>query len=443
MLSNQKLVDDFDYNTAKSIPLCKSCIDGKLHRSSFPKKGRTRPQNPLELVHSDICGPMKTPSLSGAKYFLTFVDDKTHYIWIYVLKQKSEAFSKFLKWKALVELESTFKLKVLRTDNGGEYTSTEFNEYLKREGIKHELSVPKNPEQNGVAERLNRTLIEAVRAMLSSSKLPHKFWAEALSTAVYLKNRSYTKAVIKMTPHEAWSGRRPSVKHLRVFGCTAYSHIPRDERLKLDPKARQCILLGYSNTTKGYRLYDIKRDRVFHSRDVVFDEMKLGFQKEQDGSMTENNYFGIDLSSNQTDDVRDAVPDQNDVPDDIEDSETNTETEGETETVRRSHRERKRPDYYGTWIHTADAQRREPQSVTEAMSSNEREMWSEAMEREMKSIQSNNVWELVELPQGKKPIGCKWVYKIKTGADGEVKNTKLNLLPRVSLVLTMMRHSVQ
>ena len=214
MLSNQKLVDDFDYNTAKSIPLCMSCIDGKLHRSPFPRKGRTRPQNPLELVHSDICGPMKTPSLSGAKYFLTFVDDKTHYIWIYVLKQKSEAFSKFLEWKALVELESTFKLKVLRTDNGGEYTSTEFNEYLKREGIKHELSVPKNPEQNGVAERLNRTLIEAVRAMLSSSKLPHKFWAEALSTAVYLKNRSYTKAVIKMTPHEAWSGRRPSVKHL-------------------------------------------------------------------------------------------------------------------------------------------------------------------------------------------------------------------------------------
>ena len=158
--------------------------------------------------------------------------------------------------------------------------------------------------------------------------------------------------------------------------------------------------------------------------------MKLGFQKEQDGSMTENNYFGIDLSSNQTDDVRDAVPDQNDVPDDIEDSETNTETEGETETVRRSHHERRRPDYYGTWIHTADAQRREPQSVAKAMSSNEREMWSEAMEREMKSIQSNNVWELVELPQGKKPIGCKWVYKIKTGADGEVKRYKARLVAK-------------
>ena len=88
MLSNQKLVDDFHYNTAKSIPFCKACIDGKLHRSPFPKKGRTRPQNPLELVNSDICGPMKTQSLGGAKYFITFIDDKTHYIWIYTLKQK-------------------------------------------------------------------------------------------------------------------------------------------------------------------------------------------------------------------------------------------------------------------------------------------------------------------------------------------------------------------
>ena len=123
-----------------------------------------------------------------------------------------------------MELESSFKLKTLHTDNGGEDTSNEFNEFPKREGIKYECSVPKTPEQNGVAERLNRTLIETVRAMLSSSRLPRKFWAEALSTAVYLKNRSYTKAVLDMTPHEAWSGSKPNVKHLRVFGCIAYSY---------------------------------------------------------------------------------------------------------------------------------------------------------------------------------------------------------------------------
>ena len=126
------------------------------------------------------------------------------------------------------------KLKALRTDNGGEFTSTEFNDYLKREGIRREFSVTKTPEQNGVAERLNRTLVESVRSMISDAKLPQKFWAEALSTAVYLRNRSPTKAVTGMTPYEAWSGEKPGVGHLRAFGCAAYAHVPKDERKKLE-----------------------------------------------------------------------------------------------------------------------------------------------------------------------------------------------------------------
>ena len=119
------------------------------------------------------------------------------------------------------------KLKVLRTDNGGEYTSADFKKYLKKEGVRHELTVPKTPEQNGVAERMNRTLVEAVRSMLAEAKLPHCFWAEALSTAVYLRNRSPTKAVKGMTPFEAWTGDKPIVEHLRAFGCAAHAHGPR------------------------------------------------------------------------------------------------------------------------------------------------------------------------------------------------------------------------
>ena len=141
-------------------------------------------------MHSDVCGKINTKSYGGAEYFLTFTDDKTRYAWVYPLKQKSEVFSRFLEWKAVAEKSSGHKLKTLRTDNGGEFTSNEFENYLKSEGVKHELSVPKTPEQNGVAERLNRTLIEAVRGMLIQSKLPQKFWVEALSTAVHLHNRS-------------------------------------------------------------------------------------------------------------------------------------------------------------------------------------------------------------------------------------------------------------
>ena len=270
-IAREKLVNGFVYDIKQCTKFCESCVKGKFHKSKFPNAGRRRAQKPLELVHSDVCGKLNSKSLSGAEYFLTFVDDYTHYTWVYVLKKKHEVFQKFVEWKTMVEKESEYQLKTLRTDNGGEYTSNEFKEYVKVEGLKHELTIPKTPEQNGVAERMNRTLLESVCSMLIGANLPHKFWAETLTTAVYLRNRSPTKAVAGMTPFEAWNGYKPDVAHLRVFGCTVYAHIEKDERSKLDPKAKKCILLGYGVQTKGYRLYDIERKRVFYSRNVLFE----------------------------------------------------------------------------------------------------------------------------------------------------------------------------
>ena len=153
------------------------------------------------------------------------------------------------------------KLKVLRSDNGGEYTGKQFQEYLRSEGVRHELTVPKTPQQNGVAERLNRTLMETVRTMLVESKLSQQFWGEAVSTAVYLKNRSPTIAVKGMTPFEALYGKKPNVKHLRAFGCVCYPLIMKDERKKLDPVAKRCILVGYGTEVKGYRVILIELER--------------------------------------------------------------------------------------------------------------------------------------------------------------------------------------
>ena len=235
----------------------------------------------LDLVHSDVCGKIGTKSLGGSEYFVTFLDDHTRYIWVYILKHKGEVFQKFREWKALVEKSTECKVKTLRCDNGGEYTSAKFIAYLTQEGIKHELTTPHTPQQNGAAERLNRTLIEGVHTMLADSKLPHKFWAEALSTYAYLRNRSPTKLLSGITPHEAWYGSKPDVSSIRIFGCSAYAHVPKVERRKLDFKARGCIMLGYGTTQKGYRLYDLECMKVIHNRDVIFNEKSTpGIQKE-------------------------------------------------------------------------------------------------------------------------------------------------------------------
>ena len=252
------------------MKFCEACVDGKHHQCKFPTSGGSRSKEPLGLVHSDVCGKMSVKSLSGAEYFLTFIDDTACYVWVYILKRKDEVFARFLEWKALAEKLTGRKLKVLRTDNGGEYTSAEFEAYMKKGGVQHELTVTKTPEQKSAAERMNRTLVETTQSMLADSKLPQKFWAEALSTAGYLRNRSPTKSVEAMTPSEAWTGKKPNVNHLRIFGCAAYAHVAKDKQRKLDSKAKKCIFLGYGNETKGYRLYDPRRERVFYSRDVVF-----------------------------------------------------------------------------------------------------------------------------------------------------------------------------
>ena len=157
--------------------------------------------------HSDVCGELNVKSLGGAKYFLTLVDDNTRYVWICISKHKSEVFDKFLEWKALVENSSGHMLKALHTNSGGEYVSSKIKNFLKKEGVHHKLTVPKTPDQNGVAEHLNRTLIGTVCSMLCESKLPQCFRAEAVSTAVCIRNQSPTKAVDGSTPIEAWTGK--------------------------------------------------------------------------------------------------------------------------------------------------------------------------------------------------------------------------------------------
>lgn len=356
---------------------------------------------------------MGEKSHGGAEYFVTFIDDHSWYAWVYPLKKKDQVFEQFVKWKTQVEKSSGRKLKKLRSDNGGEYTSTVFENYLKSDGIQHEKTIPKTPQQNGVAERLNRTLVEMSRSMLLDAKLPTKYWAESVSTAVYLRNRCPTEAVKDKTPYEAWYGKKPKVDHLRVFGCDAYTHVPKDERGKFDSKAKKCVHLGYGETTKGYRLFDPSKDKVIYSRDVRFNEtMKTDIDSDTCKSTDER--VIIDFSSH------------NEEPEESAGA-PSSETPSESNQIRRSIRQRRQPDYYmreRTYLTLAQ----EPTSFKEAVTSPEKSKWTNAMKSEMKSLKDNDVWDLVELPAGREAVGSKWVFKLKTGADGTVERYKARLV---------------
>ena len=235
----------------KPDSLCEGCILGKQHRESFPSGKSIRAKAPLEIVHSDLCGPMQAPSLAGSQYFLTFIDDFTRKTWVYFLKNKSEVFEKFRNFKALVENQSGLHIKVLRTDRGGEYISKEFLRFCRENGIHKQFTARYTPQQNGVAERKNRTIMDMARSMLKAKHLPNDYWAEAVNCAAYILNRCPTKAVMNKVPEEAWSGRKQGVTHMKVFGCVAYAHIPDQLRRKLDNKGEKCIFIGYSEESKA------------------------------------------------------------------------------------------------------------------------------------------------------------------------------------------------
>ena len=372
-LAREKMVNEFNYSEKTEIQFCESCLEGKQPRKPFPHHSLNRAKETLELVHTDVCGKVNAKSLSGSEYFLTFIDDRTRYSWVYILKRKSDVFQTFREWKAMAEKSTGKPLKTLRSDNGGEYTSLEFERYLKEQGIIHQLTIPKSPQQNGVAERLNRTVMNMVRSILAVYKMPQRFWAEALNTAVYLRNRSPTTAVKGKTPFESLTGKKPSVGHLRIFGCAAYRHVMDDERKKLDPKTEKCVFLGYSENRKGYRLFDTRRQKAIHSHDVVFDETVSGLK-----DVKENKYVKIRLGTDEGDDegitletTESDTTEPEEISSMVETTESNTteseETPSTVTTVRKSGRNRQRPDFYGAYVNMADVNS-EPLTIQEALS---------------------------------------------------------------------------
>lgn len=220
-LLNEKCAFGKDY--VSDLSFYDHCVLGKHHKTTFSTSVHNT-RTMLEYVHSDLWGSSSTPTLGGNRYFLSIIDDYTRKVWVYLLKEKSDTFDKFNNWKRQVENQTGKKIKFLRTDNGLEFCNTDFDNMCKESGITRHKTVPYTSQQNGVAEMMNRTILDKVRCMMLSSGVPKSFWGEAGMTACYLINLTPSAALNGDTPHEKWFGKLSDYSMLRTFGYTAFSH---------------------------------------------------------------------------------------------------------------------------------------------------------------------------------------------------------------------------
>ena len=454
--------------------ICQTCLVGKQSRDSFPKASTWRASQVLQLIHSDICGPITPMSNSNKRYLITFIDDYSRKTWVYFLAEKSHAFDTFKNFKNRVEKETNKFIKGLRTDRGGEYTSQQFNEFCLKNGINRQLTSAYTPQQNGVAERKNRTIMNMVRSMLYDMKIPRSFCPEAANWAVHVLNRCPTLAVKDMTPEEAWGGSKLSVQYFRVFGCISHVHVPAAIRNKLDNRSVKCVLLGVSDESKAYRLYNPATNKIIVSRDVRFEEDKSWIWDENNEATlavdlewedeTASNDAAADEECDEADETAaiepqdrvistGAVAIEGAVAQEQGDATGNNEAVTVTAAIRDDsglmadertivpfgRRHRQQPvwmrDYdcgegvseeeeISTLAMFASA---DPIAFEEAVKSAK---WRNAMDLEIQSIEKNETWELTDLPVGGKMIGVKWVYKTKLNEHGEVEKFKARLVAK-------------
>ncbi|GJU16302.1 putative RNA-directed DNA polymerase [Tanacetum coccineum] len=420
-IQKDRVLESFEF---KSNDVCEACLLGKMTKSPFIGTCE-RGEGLLDLVHTDVCGPFQSTTKDGKHYYVTFTDDFSRYGYVYLIKHKSDTFEVFKKYQNEVENQLGRKIKVLRSDRGGEYLSIKFFDHLKNCGIVSQLTPPRTPQLNGVAERRNRTLLDMVRSMMCRATLPISFWGYALETAAHILNLVPTKKVSK-TPFEMWKGKRPSLGHIKIWGCEVF--VRREAQDKLEARSEKCLFVGYPKESFGYLFYKPKDNVVFVARRGVFLEREM-ISKEDSGSK-------IDLEE-----IQESVDEEPIVnTDSQQEVVTPVEPNDVSLPIRRTSRVSKPPQdpqfYYGFHIEedkisdSTLSELDEPANYKEAMASPEAAKWKEAMKSEIQSMYDNQVWNLVDTTTGLKTVGCKWIFKKKTDMDGKVHTYKARLVAK-------------
>ena len=319
------------------------------------------------------------------------------------MKFKSEVVGIFWRFKKNVENKSRCKIQSIRSDNGIEYTSSDFNLYCEEAGIEHQFTAPYTPEQNGVSERRNRYIMEMVRCMLHEKNLPKLFWAEAANTAVFLQNRLPTKLLEEKTPFEVWYDNKPSLSFLKIFGSICFVHIPQIKRDKLDKKAMQGIFVGYSDVSKAYKVYHPQTQKMVITRDVHFHE---GKQWDWGDSQRNEQLSGLLQDESIDDSQRRVTADL--LQDELFDDSPIRSTRSLDDIYQRSNVAICEPEGYEKAKHNLE--------------------WQKAMQEEICMIEKNCTWELVDRPPSKNVIGVKWIFITKLNADSTINKYKASLV---------------
>ena len=403
--------------------VCEPCIMAKMHREPFPLSD-SKSTGPLQLVHMDVCGPMETPSHGGSRYVATYLDDYSKLSVVQPVERKSDVITITKDVLEQLETLSGSRVRTVRTDGGGEYVNNELDGYFRSKGIRHQQTVRYTPEQNGAAERLNRTLMERVRAMLEDSQLSDQLWAEAIVTANFIRNRSPVTGETK-TPWELFHGTRPDVALLRTFGVRAYAHVPDKLRKKLDSKAQRGVMVGYATNTKGYRVL-LDDHTIIISRDVMFNEGSASVVA-ADTSPPKQAATAADEApaAQASGGVGEATDDEEEAP-----------TMSEQQASRYPARERRKPTEWWKGDSAPQANLatitdiKEPTTLEEALGGKHANEWRAAMDEEMAALYANKTWEIEDLPSGVKTIPVKWVFKVKRDPTGAVERFKARLVAK-------------
>ena len=458
--------------TPLATSICETCVKTK-HRRRFIKKPVPRVTRPFETIHSNLCGPFRSLSFSGARYFILYIDDYTRFCWVYFVRTKeaNEVTSRFQEFRERIrKIFPQWGISRFQCDNRkGQYNNTFFRGILSATGIQFQPAPPYSQHKNGVSERMIQIILCKARAMLLDACLPAALWAETVNTAVYWHSLSPSHSIGNKSPYEMLYRTKPSLDHLRRFRCVAYKRIPKAQQkdTKFGDRSKACIMLGYTATTTIWRLWDTDMKTTIRASDVVFDESHLAstlvHTEDVFGSLLPEKPEVIVVEESEDTDDEEHVKPGEQIPETPVDRVvtpveepplSNKPLSEHKEIVPPARKAQSRPLQQKTHkeyikapaaLETVEPRRsgRLRARATAALTSTLPSMvvgddlltydeairyphWQEAMREEFESLKQHGTWRYERATDkiaaaSKSVIGCKWVYRTKTFPDGSLK----------------------